>query len=177
MEKNISSRLAATCCCSNAFCARGQVFSCAACPAAIPSQPQPAVAAVRGGGTLLAGTPVLRHSTERRCFAAVVADGRQRGDHCLSIPIPVPKRDRVFALGAAARAKAAPAVDAVAVALKALVPLARGGQSEAHWAFQGIRCRLRQCRCPDRMPRRHFRRQPGQRNPHQVWHRGIGSQR
>ena len=49
----------------------------------------------------------------------------------------------VAALGTAARVKAAPAVDAVAVALKALVHLARG-QLEAHWAHQG----RRQIECP-----------------------------
>ena len=98
-----------------------------------------------GGGPLLAGAQVLRHSTARRGMVAVVADGRQGGDPCFLGSTAVPKRDWVAALGTAARVKAAPAVDAVAVALEALVHLARG-QLEAHWAHQGrhqIECHLR----------------------------------
>ena len=91
-----------------------------------------------GGGTLLTDAQVLRHSTARRDLVAVVADGRQGGDPCLLGPIAVPKRDKIAALRAASRVKAAPAVDAEAVALKTLVHLARG-QLEAHWARQGLR--------------------------------------
>ena len=80
-------------------------------------------------------------------MVAVVANGRQGGDPCLLGSTAVPMRDWVAALphGTTARVKAAPAVDAVAVALKALMPLARG-QLEAHWARQGrhqIECHLR----------------------------------
>ena len=76
-------------------------------------------------------------------MVAVVANGRQGGDPCLLGSTAVPKRDWVAVLGTAARVKAPPAVDAVAVALKALVHLARG-QLEAHWAHQG----RRQIECP-----------------------------
>ena len=99
-----------------------------------------------GGGTLLTDAQVLRHSTARRDLVAVVADGRQGGDPCLLGSTAVPEREWVAALGTPASAadtgvKAAPAVDAVAVTLKALVHLARG-QLEAHWARQ-IECHLR----------------------------------
>ena len=83
----------------------------------------------------MAGAQVLHHGAARRGMVAVVANGRQGGDPCLLGPIAVPKRDWVAALGTPARVKAAPAVDAVAVALVALVKLA-GGQLEAYWAHQ-----------------------------------------
>ena len=80
---------------------------------------------------------MLSHSATRRGRVAVVAGGSQGGDPCLSVPIAILVWEPIAALGAAAGVKAVPAVEAHAVALKALVHLARG-EIEAHWARQGL---------------------------------------
>ena len=80
---------------------------------------------------------MLSHGTARRGHAAVVAGGSQGGDPCLSVPIAILGWEPIAAFGAAAGVEPAPAVDTKAVALKALVDLARG-EIEAHWARQGL---------------------------------------
>ena len=88
---------------------------------------------------------MLSYSAARRGHTAVVAGGIHGGDPCLSVPIAILVWEPIAALGAAAGVKAVPTVNAHAVALKALVHLARG-EIEAHRARQGglhiFECRL-----------------------------------
>ena len=74
------------------------------------------------------------HRAARRRLSAVLAAHLKGGDGSLSRPVPVGLGQRQAALGAAAGIEANPAVDAVAVALVALVHLALG-HGEAHAAL------------------------------------------
>eukprot|EP00964_Phaeocystis_antarctica_P007744 scaffold4170_cov63-Phaeocystis_antarctica.AAC.19 len=67
----------------------------------------------------------------------MVAVGLKGSNRPLSCPASVGLGQRLAALGAAARVEAVPALDAVAVALVALVHLVLG-QCHAHGTYQGI---------------------------------------
>ena len=74
----------------------------------------------------------------RDCCGAVLALRRERGDPLLAVSVAVQLRQRLAALGAAARrAQVAPARNAVAVTVVTLVYLT-GRQRETHGAFQRV---------------------------------------
>ena len=91
-----------------------------------------------GGGSLRAGAQVRGHCAARRHLGAVVAGGLEGGDPCLLGPAAAAVLNRLAALGAVAGVEGAPARDAVAVALVALVHLALG-KCQADAALQVFR--------------------------------------